>query len=109
MSMICDTDNNRPHIVMISCDDDSEEYMNVENQFFISIEQQLCLECSNIEGAVFHLIAAHYVFNIDYHNKAHDALLFIQENFLALPSSSARNKKGLNSSSHIQGIQRFYS
>ena len=104
MSMICDTDNNRPHIIMISCDDSE-----VENQFFISIEQKLCLECSNIVGAVFYLIAAHYVFNIDYHNKAHDALLFIQENFLALPSSSARSKKGLNSSSHIQGIQRFYS
>ena len=67
------------------------------------------------ENFVFavYLVASHYVFNLSYHCKARDVLLFIQEMLLGLPTQPATcsktTKKGTNSASlHIQGIQKYY-
>lgn len=60
--------NNQPHIVLFS-DDDSDDEDKLQ-QFFICVEQNLMLECSNITSAIFFCIGAHYIFNLNYHPKS---------------------------------------
>ena len=37
------------------------------------------MECKELPTALFLLVAAHYIFNLPYHPKVADALLFLQE------------------------------
>ena len=66
-----DPKNNQPHIFQDEDEDDATR------QFFIVVKH-LLIEVSNIVGAIFYLLAAHCVFNVAYHNKAKDVLLFLQ-------------------------------
>ena len=93
-----DKDNNQPHIVMLKDDDDEDTIMN---QYFISVEQELMIESSNLMAAIFFTIAAHYIFNLSYHRKAGDLWLFIQEKILGL-TSKAGTKRNPSSSVHFR-------
>ena len=46
-----------------------EEADDLPGQYFIAVEQQLVLESSNIVAAIFHLLCAHYIFNVQYYPK----------------------------------------
>ena len=96
-------ENNQPHIVLFKDDDDE----GVLNQCFISIEQQLMMESSNVVSAVFLCIAAHYIFNLSYHRKSGDVWLFIQEKILHL-QSKAGLKPHPSTVSNFSGIQRVF-
>lgn len=50
----------------------------------MAIEQQVLIECKSFERAVFILLAAHYVFNMEYHSMVKDILYFLQEKLLEL-------------------------
>lgn len=58
--------------------------------------------------AIFLCLAAHYVFNIEYHPKAKDVWEFIQENVLDI-SSKGNKKRNATSSTHFSGIKRMHS
>ena len=60
------------------------------NQYFIAIEQEMCMESTDVATAVFNLIASHYVFNLSYHDKIHEMLRFVQEKWMDIQS----NEKG---------------
>ena len=77
---------------------------DLDAQYFISVEQTLILESSNIFGAVFYWIAAHYIFNVQYHPKVSSVLLFLQEKVLSLPSKSMRRTPTFMT--HVSGISR---
>lgn len=66
-----DKENNQPHIVVIEQDD--------YDQYFLAIEQTLMLKSRDIATALFLLLASHYVFNLSYHSKSADFLIFVQE------------------------------
>ena len=55
--------NNQPHIVWFTDADEDEPL----HQYFISVEHNLMMECSNIVAAIFYCVAAHYIFNLSYH------------------------------------------
>ena len=74
-------------------------------QYFISVEQTLILESSNIFGAVFYWMAAHYIFNVQYHPRASSVLLFLQEKVFSLPSNSVRRTPTFMT--HVSGIARM--
>ena len=74
---------------------------DVTRQFFIAVEH-LLIEMSNIVGAIFYLLAAHCVFNVAYHNKAKDVLLFLQSKVFNLPCTDG--KKSATSIAHTSGI-----
>lgn len=96
-------------------------------QFFICVERNLMLECSNIVAAIFFCIGAHYIFNLNYHPKSGtiiigiglgdlvnmwyfftgDVWIFIQEKVLGIPSKSGM-KRHPSSVSHFSGISRVY-
>ena len=94
-----DKQNNQPHVVPIH--DLDEEESDVCGQYFIAIEQTLMLENSNIFAAIFYLIAAHYIFNVQYHAKALPILLFLQEK---VPSTNIRRTP--TTLTHFTGISR---
>lgn len=98
-------ETNQPCIIVFRDSDDEED---TPSQFFISIEQQLMSESHNIITATFSCIAAHYVFNLSYHKKTGDFWVFIQEKILQLPSKQG-SKKNASTTSHYNGIQRYYS
>ena len=95
--------NNQPHIVVFCDEEDDEDLLG---QYFIAVEQVLVLESSNIVAAVFHLMAAHYLYNVQYQAKAKELYIFLQEKVLHLPSSS-RGKRSPAMLAHIAGISRY--
>ena len=76
-------------------------------QYFICVEQQLMLESSNLTSAIFLCLAAHYIFNVQYHPKSKDVWEFIQENVAGI-SSKALKKRNATSSTHFSCIVRMY-
>ena len=100
VSEASEQNNNQPHIVYFK-DPDGEL-----DQFFISIEQALLLESGSLSAAIFYCVAAHFVFNLNYHKKSGDVWVFIQEKVLGIPS-----KPGVrchpSSLAHFSGISRF--
>ena len=87
-----DTSNNFPHIIRHY--DPSEEF---SDKYFIAVEQAILLECRNLVGALFHLVAVHYVFNIQYNMKAENMLHFLEERILGLKKrQNLRNPKYLS-------------
>ena len=91
------THNPQPYIVKFEdqMDDDVVQY-------FIAVEGELILESKNLPSYIFNLIAAHYVFNLEYHLKSKDVLTFIQEKIVKLPSTA--NRKSPLTVSHISGL-----
>ena len=100
-----DKDNNQPHIVHFKNEDDEDGLMQ---QYFICVEQQLMMESSNLVSALFLCLAAHYIFNIQYHPKAKDVWEFIQEN-IANVSSKGTKRRNVTSCTHFSGILRMHS
>ena len=92
---------------MFEADKDDDE--DTRGQYFISIEQKLMLESSNLVTTIFNLLASHYVLNLAYHPKVKDLLTFLQEKVLQIPSSGDGTKHKMNplSSAHVSGISRF--
>ncbi len=68
--------NNQPFIVAFKNVDDDEDALP---QYFIGVEQHLMLESSTILSAIYFCVAAHYVFNLNYHKKSGSMWTFIQE------------------------------
>ena len=100
--------NNQPHIVLFRNEEQDSE---LPQQYFISVEQQLILECSSLESAIFLCVASHYFLNLEYHPKAKDVWLFIQEKVLQLTTKSRKGTKTYLSpttSAHFSGISRFF-
>ncbi len=100
-----DKGNNQPHIVHFKSEDDEDSLMQ---QYFICVEQQLMMESSNLVSALFLCLAAHYIFNIQYHPKAKDVWEFIQMN-MAKVSSKGTKKRNVTSCTHFSGIIRMHS
>ena len=66
------------------------------------------MECSNVAGALFYLIASHYIFNVSYHSKVYDVLRFIQEKIVNIPSDTSKNTKSPVALSYVNGITSVY-
>lgn len=77
-------------------------------QYFICVEQQLMLESSTLISAIFLCLAAHYIFNVEYHLKCKDVWEFIQENVAGI-LSKGKKKRNATSSTHFNGIVRMHS
>ena len=84
----------------------SEEGSETFHQYFISIEQQLMLECSTLIAALFYCMAAHYIFNLSYHPKSKEFWTFIQQKTFNLPSNELRLSP--SAASHFTGISRLF-
>ena len=54
--------------------------------------------------AIFHLLCAHYIFNLQYHPKGRELLTFLQEKWCISPAPSTKEALLL---SHISGISRY--
>ena len=90
------------------------------NQYFISVEQTITLECTDICTVICLLIASHCLFNLSYHSKVGDILTFLQEKVICIPTEIVGGSKGKTkkkstykegsyapvSKSHINGILR---
>ena len=66
-----DTNNSYPHIVRFV-----DAAGDILPSHFIAVEQELVMECRSIDSALFLLIAAHFVFNMEYHPKVKDFFFF---------------------------------
>ena len=84
--------NNQPHLVVFNHD----EY----NQYFISIKQKLCMECTDVAIAIFHLLGSHYILNLIYHPKLNDLMRFIQEKTAHISSSHGVKSKSAVTTTH---------
>jgi len=93
-------DNNQPHLVMINHDD--------YDQHFIAIERKLYMESTDLATALFHLVGCHYIFNLDYHQKLTDLMLFLQEKVVQIPSAAMTKWKSAVSITHVNGISSHY-
>ena len=67
----------------------------------------MMLETNSLMSAVFGCIAAHYIFNLSYHEKTGEFWTFIQEKVIEIPSKT--QKKNPSISSHFSGISRMFS
>lgn len=65
------------------------------------------LETANLPSAVYYLLVAHYIFNLSYHKKVVDTLLFLQEKVAELPIATS-SKRSPSSTAHFTGITRFH-
>jgi hypothetical protein len=73
-------------------------------QYFIAIEQQLVIECNSLIGAMFSLLATHYVFDLGYHPKAKDFFMFLEH---LVDITNGTEKKSANFLSTVTGIESF--
>lgn len=80
-----DAHNNQPHIVRFV--DGSGD---IPPNHFIAIEQELLLECRSLDRALFLMVAAHFVFNMEYSPKVKDVLFYLQEKVLGFPDPSLK-------------------
>ena len=92
--------NNQPHIVLFRDQEKSE----LPELHFVCVEQQLILESSSLQSAIFLCLAAHYILNLEYHAKGRDVWLFIQEKILQLPTKRKGTKVSPSTSTHFSGI-----
>ena len=92
-----DKGTNQPHIVCF-VDSDSD----IAPQIFIAIEGHLVIECENLPSAIYSMVAAHYVFDIQYNPRVNDVQLYLQEQVLGVADPLL--KKSALYSSVISGI-----
>ena len=57
---------------------------DISPQIFVAIEGHFLIECGNLPSAIYTMIAAHYIFDIQYNPHVHDIHLFIQEQVLGI-------------------------
>ena len=57
------------------------------DQYFISIEQKLSMESTDLATAIFNLLGCHYIFNLSYLTKLTDMMRFIQEKVAQISST----------------------
>jgi len=58
-----------PRIIVFTNNDDEDSL-----KYFIAVEQMLILKSESLPAAMFLLLAAHYIFNMVYHNKVKDLM-----------------------------------
>lgn len=80
-----DANNNQPHIVRFT-----DAAGDIPPSHFIAIEQDLILECRSIDSALFLMIAAHFVFNMEYQNKVKDVFYYLQDKVLGFPDPTLK-------------------
>jgi len=68
----------------------------------------MCMECSNVAGALFYLITSHYIFNVSYHSKICDVLQFIQEKIVNINWIRAKDTQSPGALSYINEITSVY-
>ncbi len=56
----------------------------------MAIEGNLVIECGTLQTAIYVMLAAHYIFDIQYHPRVNDVLLFLQEKVLGLLDSQIK-------------------
>ena len=66
--------------------------------YYIAIEQELIVECSNLTKALFCLLAVHYVFDLTYHERVKDFFLFLQEKVMEISSEGYGGSSGTKGS-----------
>ena len=92
-----DPENTQPHIIAIIHND--------YNQYYIVVEKNLSMQCTDIASALLYHIACYYIFNLSYHSKVYDVLQFIQEKILKVPcDETIKSCKSPVAVSHIKGI-----
>ena len=64
---------------------------DIPPSYFIAVEQDLLMECRNIQSALFLMLATYYVFNIEYCTNVKDVLYYIQERVLCFPDHSIKH------------------
>jgi hypothetical protein len=92
--------NNQPHVVVFS--DPDEDF----SQYFVAIEQMLTMQAQNLVSANFFMLAAHYIFNMDYHPKLKDLMAFFQIKVAGLEDD--QYKWGAVVGTHVGGLCRQY-
>lgn len=92
--------NNQPHLVVFNHDE--------FDQFFVSIERKLFMECADLASALFLLLGSHYILNLSYHQKLHDMMTFLQEKVAGISSASTHKSKSPVAVNHINGISAEY-
>lgn len=78
------------------------------NQYYVAVEQQLCMESTDVTTAVFFLLGSHYIFNLSYHPKVYEVLHFIQEKIAGIPSGENKYSKSAAALSHINGTANMH-
>ena len=63
---------------------------DIPSRYFIAIEHIKIVECSSIHSSLFNVLAIHYVFNLEYHGKAKDILLFLQQKVMGIADQSRK-------------------
>ena len=91
--------------MLFKADDDSHD--PELQQYFISVEQKLILECKSITAAIYYCIAAHYIYNLSFHPKSGDVWVFLQNKVFDLPCKG-NSKKLPSRESHFSGIDRHF-
>ena len=92
--------NSQSHLIVVN----NDEF----DQFFISIEQKLYMECRDLASALFLLLGSHYILNLSYHAKLHDTMTFFQEKVANISSTCKSKSKSPVAANHINGICSEY-
>jgi len=67
------------------------------------VEGGTFIECRDLSNAIYTMIAAHYVFDIEYYSKVSDIHLFLQEKVLGLiDQQGKRSSTFLSTAAGIQ-------
>ena len=67
----------------------------------------MMLETNSLMSAVFGCIAAHYIFNLSYHEKTGEFWTFIQEKVIEIPSKEKPTQKKNPSISSPESLESF--
>ena len=95
--------NAQPYIIWFQEEDDDD---NIGQRLFVVVEREMMLETDSLTTAVFGCVAAHYIFNIAYHEETGD-FWYPGENFWN--SIEVLQKKILPTTSHFSAITCFAS
>ena len=78
---------------------------DIAPQIFIAVEGDLLIQCGNLPAAIYVMLAAHYIFDIQYNPKVNDVHLFLQEKVFGLSDPHA--KKSSTYLSVVAGIDCY--
>lgn len=78
---------------------------DIAPQIFIAVEGDMLIECGNLPTAIYSMLAAHYIFDIQYNPKVNDVQLFLQEKVFRLHDPHA--KKSSTFLSVVAGIDCY--
>ena len=80
-AMDCDT--NQPHVIRFVDED-------LPTQYCIAVEQVVHLDVSSIVKGIFVIISLHYIYDIHYHPRVLDFLLFFEDKILNIKVPSTK-------------------